>query len=256
MELNWDLYQQAFSKITLSEAKREEILNMTEQEQKRRKPIGRRMLVAAVTALLAAMLAMGANAASDGELGEHFIRLIDSRTLQNGTEIEVYEGKTEDNQNEKQIIIKNADGEPSYYATFEIRDGGGIDDGYQLEYVAPDDGTAEGDGYQIKYNTKITPIVEVENNGSESVIRIVDSGDETFEYSVNEENDTVTATYDKIFYYMVSDSTASSETEGRLITTYELTDGETIKSDSKYGDETVESAAGKSVEVTVSKVAE
>lgn len=112
MGLNWDVYQKAFSKIILSDAKREEILHMSEQEKKPRKPIGRRMLVAAVSALLAAMLAMGANAATDGELGESFIKLVDSVT-QNEVKIKVYEGKTADNQNMRQLIIKNTDGSES-----------------------------------------------------------------------------------------------------------------------------------------------
>ena len=204
MEFDRDLYQKAFSRIALSDKKREEILHMTEQKEKRRKPLGRRMLVAAVTALLAAILAMGANAA-DGELGESFVKLVDSVT-QNEVEIKVYEGKTADNQNMRQLVIKKAEGDPShYYATVEIRDGGSIDDGCQLKYVAPDDGTAEGDGYQIKYYTKITPIVEVENNGSESVIRVVDGDDAIFEYSVDEENDAVTAAYNQVVYYTYED---------------------------------------------------
>ena len=90
MEFNRDLYQKAFSRIALSDKKREEILQMTEQNEKRRKPIGRRMLVAAVTALLAAILAMGANAATGGEMGDSFVKLVDSTTGQGGAETYMY----------------------------------------------------------------------------------------------------------------------------------------------------------------------
>lgn len=90
MEFDRDLYQKAFSRIALSDKKREEILQMTEQNEKRRKPIGRRMLVAAVTALLAAILAMGANAATGGEMGDSFVKLVDSTTGQGGAETYMY----------------------------------------------------------------------------------------------------------------------------------------------------------------------
>lgn len=199
MELNRDLYRKAFSKITLSDKKREEILHMSEQKEKRRKPIGRRMLVAAVTALLAAILAMGANAATDGGLGEQFVKLVDSVTFKDGTEVKIY---TEDGVQvgEQQITIKDIAGEQAdrrvviKYSDIEVTPG----NGYTFEYVTPDttrvqilDTDDEVAGtYQyttakvvgpveftsetpIKY-TEVTPVITVHNNGEETTLKITD----------------------------------------------------------------------------------
>lgn len=97
MELDRDLYQRAFSKITLSESKREEILKMTEQAKKPKKWIGRKLLITAAAMVLAAALAMGANAASGGELGERFVDYLCSFTAEDGTEVKVYQGKISEN---------------------------------------------------------------------------------------------------------------------------------------------------------------
>ena len=93
MELDRDLYQRAFSKITLSESKREEILKMTEQAKKPKKWIGRKLLITAAAVALAAALAMGANAATGGELGEQFLNYLTSFTMEDGTEVKVYQGE-------------------------------------------------------------------------------------------------------------------------------------------------------------------
>ena len=200
MEFDRDLYQKAFSRIALSDKKREEILHMSEQKEKRRKPIGRRMLVAAVTALLAAILAMGANAATDGGLGEQFVKLVDSVTFKDGTEVKIY---TEDGVQvgEQQITIKDIAGEQSdhrvviKYSDIEVTPG----NGYVFEYTpGATEEAAESDSQQVKY-TKITPVeytsgvlskVEVEvtpdqvgtpvpvitvhNNGEETTLKITD----------------------------------------------------------------------------------
>lgn len=97
MELDRDLYQRAFSKITLSEPKREEILKMTEQAKKPKRFVGRKLLIAAAAMALAAALAMGANAASGGELGERFVDYLCSFTAEDGTEVKVYQGKVSEN---------------------------------------------------------------------------------------------------------------------------------------------------------------
>lgn len=97
MELDRDLYQRAFSKITLSESKREEILKMTEQAKKPKRFVGRKLLIAAAAVALAAALAMGANAASGGELGERFVDYLCSFTAEDGTEVKVYQGKVSEN---------------------------------------------------------------------------------------------------------------------------------------------------------------
>lgn len=227
MEFDRDLYQKAFSRITLSDKKREEILHMSEQKEKRRKPIGRRMLVAAVTALLAAVLAMGANAATDGELGRQFVKLVDSVTTQNGVEVNVYEGTTEDG--DKRLIITDlevldvpirADSSPSaekeghIYARYEFSvddDGTVTVKNYQKydENGKPiDDGTTEVNNY----TTPTAQVTEVEEDGSKTTIKFSAPKDNTTcEYSKDEETDTVTATAIKTFYYTVADSPAEAE---------------------------------------------
>ena len=191
MEFDRDLYQKAFSRIALSDKKREEILHMSEQKEKRRKPIGRRMLVAAVTALLAAILAMGANAATDGGLGEQFVKLVDSVTFKDGTEVKIY---TEDGVQvgEQQITIKDIAGEQSdhrvviKYSDIEVTPG----NGYVFEYVTPDttrvqilDTDDEAAGTYQYTTAKVvgpveftseTPVITVHNNGEETTLKITD----------------------------------------------------------------------------------
>ena len=199
MEFDRDLYQKAFSRIALSDKKREEILHMTEQNEKRRKPLGRRMLVAAVTALLAAILAMGANAATDGELGESFVKLVDSVTFKDGTEVKIY---AEDGVEvgEQQITIKNIAGEQSdhriviKYSDVEVTPS----DGNVFEYtpgttdviIVDTDGDEAAGTYQyttakvvgpveftrktpVKY-TEMTPVITFHNNGEETTLKITD----------------------------------------------------------------------------------
>lgn len=68
MEPNKDLYQIAFSRLQASPELKEKILAATEQTQKPKKLILRRVLVVAVVAALLFALAMGASAAIGGDL--------------------------------------------------------------------------------------------------------------------------------------------------------------------------------------------
>ena len=68
MEPNHDLYQKTFSRLKASPELKENILAATEQTQKPKKFIWRRVLAVAVAAALLFALAMGANAATGGEL--------------------------------------------------------------------------------------------------------------------------------------------------------------------------------------------
>ena len=71
MEFRPELYRQAFSRVKPSPEKRQEVIEMT--EKKRPSRIVRRFLVTAVIMAIAALMAMGANAASGGKL---FARLV------------------------------------------------------------------------------------------------------------------------------------------------------------------------------------
>lgn len=73
MEYGNELFQRTFSHLRASPRLREELLAMTEQKTNERKPkryVARRLLVTAMVLALAFALAMGANAATDGELYE------------------------------------------------------------------------------------------------------------------------------------------------------------------------------------------
>lgn len=72
MEFNRDLYKRACSKLTAPPDTVKEVIRMTEMQKKPRKWT-RRMLVAAAVTALAVLTAMGANAASGGEL---FARIV------------------------------------------------------------------------------------------------------------------------------------------------------------------------------------
>ena len=62
------LYKQTFSKLVPSPQLIQEVLDMTETKKRPKKFILRRLVVAALVVALAAALAMGANAATGGEL--------------------------------------------------------------------------------------------------------------------------------------------------------------------------------------------
>lgn len=163
MELDRDLYQRAFSKITLSESKREEILKMTEQAKKPKKWIGRKLLITAAAMALAAALAMGANAASGGELGERFVDYLCSLTLDDGTEVKVYQGKISKN-GDKIYIAAEGEIDPNSPICSLENEGSG-ESGEGTPYASysisvDDDGNVEIEDYQ-KYPKK-----EVETAGT------------------------------------------------------------------------------------------
>lgn len=141
MELDRDLYQRAFSKITLSEPKREEILKMTEQTKKPKKWIGRKLLITAAAMALAAALAMGANAASGGELGERFVDYLCSLTLDDGTEVKVYQGKISKNGDKIYIAAEGEIDPNSPICSFENEGSGESGEGkpYASYSVSVDD---------------------------------------------------------------------------------------------------------------------
>lgn len=62
------LFEQTFSKLTASPRMIQEVINMTETKRRPKKFILRRLVIAALVMALAFALAMGANAASNGEL--------------------------------------------------------------------------------------------------------------------------------------------------------------------------------------------
>lgn len=92
MELNKELYQRTFSKLKASPETGKELLAMTEKTRKPKKFVLRRLAVAAAVMALAVALAMGANAASGGELMGTVLNYVKSFTV-DGSKIDMYEGK-------------------------------------------------------------------------------------------------------------------------------------------------------------------
>jgi len=92
MELNKELYQRTFSKLKASPELGKELLAMTEKTRKPKKFVLRRLAVAAAVMALAFALAMGANAATGGELMGTVLKYVKSVTI-DGSEIDLYEGK-------------------------------------------------------------------------------------------------------------------------------------------------------------------
>lgn len=95
MEYGNELFQRTFSHLRASPRLREELLAMTEQKTNERKPkryVARRLLVTAMVLALAFALAMGANAATDGELYEATIgKLVYTLSLSDGGKAEIFE---------------------------------------------------------------------------------------------------------------------------------------------------------------------
>lgn len=94
MEYGNELFQRTFSHLRASPRLREELLAMTEQKTSERKPkryVARKLLVAAMVLALAFALAMGANAATGGELYEATIgKMVYTFTLDGGGKGELY----------------------------------------------------------------------------------------------------------------------------------------------------------------------
>ncbi len=82
------LYKQTFSKLTVSPQIIQEVIDMTETKRKPKKFILRRLIVAALVMALAFALAMGANAATNGELFKSAVSVF-SFTSEDGENIVV-----------------------------------------------------------------------------------------------------------------------------------------------------------------------
>ncbi len=92
MEPSKELYERTFSRLKASPELRKELLTMTEKTRKPKKYILRRLVVAAAVMALAAALAMGANAATNGELYEATIgRLVCILKLEDGTTAGIFQ---------------------------------------------------------------------------------------------------------------------------------------------------------------------
>lgn len=148
MKMDKTLYERTFSHLKASPALREELLTMTEQSKGTRKPkkfILRRLAIVAAVMALAAALAMGANAATNGELYEAtFGKLIASFSADDGMEIQLY-GRTND------------DGTTTFFAMDSVRE---LDD--EGEQSLPDDG-------EVRTEAAVT--VEVDEEGNFSVMK-------------------------------------------------------------------------------------
>lgn len=97
MEPSKEFYQRTFSRLKASPELGKELLSMTEKTRKPKKFILRRLAVAAAVTALAAALAMGANAATGGELYEATIgKLVYTFKMDDGNIARMYEGKSAD----------------------------------------------------------------------------------------------------------------------------------------------------------------
>lgn len=176
------LYKRTFSKITLPETKREEILSMTETG-KTRKPIGRKLLVTAIVTALAAALAMGANAASGGELGEKVWECIGVFDVEENGSIRLYQSKGgEDNAfiatdedvelsaDGRTVAATSEDGEEkevTLYATYSVE----IDEDGKVNLVdyqkAGDEATTAPDGTAAEIEAEAATSVETDGEAKE-----------------------------------------------------------------------------------------
>lgn len=92
MERNKELFQRTFSRLKASPESGKELLAMMEQAKKPKKFALRRLAVAAAVLALAVALAMGANAATGGEMFGTVLKYVTSFTM-DGSKIDMYEGK-------------------------------------------------------------------------------------------------------------------------------------------------------------------
>ncbi len=91
MSLEREKFQTVFSHLRPSPGLREEILSMTEQKKKPQKRVLRRLLITAAIMALAVAVAMGANAATGGELYEATIgKWVGTLSVDDGGKAELY----------------------------------------------------------------------------------------------------------------------------------------------------------------------
>ncbi len=97
MEPDKELYQRTFSRLKSSPELRKELLSMTEKVRKPKRFIMRRLIVAAAVLALICALAMGANAATGGELYEHTLgRLVGICETYDGIVAKLYQGENDE----------------------------------------------------------------------------------------------------------------------------------------------------------------
>lgn len=136
--LDRELFQRTFSKVKASPKMYQEVIRMTEQRKPKRF-ILRRLVVAALVLALAAALAMGANAATEGGLFKHFVSLI--TYCEDGSILLTYEG---DEKMDGDIIftVREFGKDGKGYITYEDKDGNTITE----EVDISDQITIEKDG--------------------------------------------------------------------------------------------------------------
>lgn len=143
MELNKELYQKTFSKLKASPEIGKELLAMTEKTRKPKKFVLRRLAVAAAVMALAVALAMGANAASGGELMGTVLNYVKSFTV-DGSKIDMYTGEI--------------DGETVY---FSVDRQGVADDGGDITVKIDSDGDDGKTHYTVtEYDGENSSVVE------------------------------------------------------------------------------------------------
>lgn len=115
-ELDKDLFRQTFSKVKASPDTLKEAIKMTEMQSKPKKFILRRLAVAALVLALAVAVAMGANAATNGELFKTVSTFV--TILDDGTEVTwaVNQKGLESTSEDSPICFEFADGNGSHSA--------------------------------------------------------------------------------------------------------------------------------------------
>lgn len=144
MKPNKELYQRAFSRLKASPELGKEILAMTEKVKRPKRFVARRLIAIATVLALIFALAMGANAATGGELYEATIgRLVYTLKMDDGNIARIYEGKGEDGH--VNFIIKEEGG-----ASSSDEDGFVCGRSYEVEVETEENGNIvsvqEGEG--------------------------------------------------------------------------------------------------------------
>lgn len=144
MKPSKELYQRTFSRLKPSPEFGKELLTMTENVKRPKKFVARRLIAIAAVLALVFALAMGANAATGGELYEATIgRLVYTLKMDDGNIARIYEGKGEDGH--VNFIIKEEGG-----ASSSDEDGFVCGRSYEVEVETDENGNIvsvqEGEG--------------------------------------------------------------------------------------------------------------
>ena len=124
MEFHPDVYKRACSKLNAPPDAVKEAIEMIEQKRKPRKAV-RNLLVTAAILALAVLAAMGANAASDGELFEEVLFFSVCKTTDESGEVKLSMDVAENGdalQNAQKFTITE-DGEGKAYLTYTDENG-------------------------------------------------------------------------------------------------------------------------------------